>query len=82
MKITNISFTTIGDVEPCGICGSGLIDIAANLIERGIVLPNGRFNKDLNVKIKDRLRDKKFYITRIYMYPRRILDKYSLPRVP
>jgi uncharacterized 2Fe-2S/4Fe-4S cluster protein (DUF4445 family) len=58
-----ISYSTIGDITPRGICGSGLIDIAASLIERGVVLPNGRFNNNLDIKIKDRLRDKKFYIT-------------------
>ncbi|WP_392486294.1 ASKHA domain-containing protein [Haloimpatiens sp. FM7315] len=59
----NISYSTIGNTEALGICGSGLIDIAAALVHRKIVLKSGRFNKDLPPKLKHRLKDKKFYIT-------------------
>jgi uncharacterized 2Fe-2S/4Fe-4S cluster protein (DUF4445 family) len=59
----NIAFTTIGDKEAKGICGSGLIDIAASLINRNIILKSGRFNKNLPEKLAFRLVDKKFYIT-------------------
>lgn len=59
----NISYATIGSVEAKGICGSGLFDIAAFFLKRGIVLKSGRFNTDLDPRIKDRLIDKKFYIT-------------------
>ena len=34
---------TIGMVKPKGICGSGLINLLAALMESGIVLPNGKF---------------------------------------
>ncbi len=33
---------TIGDVPPIGICGSGLIDATAALLDAGIVTPSGR----------------------------------------
>ena len=33
---------TIEDAPPLGICGSGLIDAVAQLLEAGIVLPTGR----------------------------------------
>jgi uncharacterized 2Fe-2S/4Fe-4S cluster protein (DUF4445 family) len=33
----------IGDVAPRGICGSGLVDAAAALLDAGLVLPRGRF---------------------------------------
>jgi uncharacterized 2Fe-2S/4Fe-4S cluster protein (DUF4445 family) len=59
----NISFTTIGNSPAKGICGSALIDIAAQLVEKEIVLKSGRFNNNLNPKISNRLREKKFYIT-------------------
>lgn len=59
----NISYTTIGGLEPRGICGSGLIDIAAFLVKREIVLKSGRFNPSLDLRVEDRLRDKCFYIT-------------------
>jgi uncharacterized 2Fe-2S/4Fe-4S cluster protein (DUF4445 family) len=33
----------IGDTEPVGICGSGLMDLVALLLEQGIIGPSGRF---------------------------------------
>jgi len=38
---------TIGDVRPKGICGSGLITMAAVLFENGIINNRGKFNRDL-----------------------------------
>lgn len=35
--------TTIGGVKPKGICGSGLINITAGLLEAGVIGQNGRF---------------------------------------
>jgi uncharacterized 2Fe-2S/4Fe-4S cluster protein (DUF4445 family) len=59
----NIEFSTIGNTFPIGICGSGLIDIAAQLVEKGIVKSSGRFNGNLNSEFKWRIEDNKFYIT-------------------
>ncbi len=59
----NINYTTIGGEKARGICGSGLIDIAAALVKSEIVSSSGRFNKELPEKIKHKLVDKKFYIT-------------------
>ncbi len=39
---------TIGNVRPKGICGSGLIIIAATLFEMGVIDNQGKFNRDLN----------------------------------
>ncbi len=38
---------TIGMVRPKGICGSGLINIVAEFLERGVISPNGKFNGEL-----------------------------------
>jgi uncharacterized 2Fe-2S/4Fe-4S cluster protein (DUF4445 family) len=38
-----ISLTTIGGVEALGICGSGLMDITAELVSCGVVGADGRF---------------------------------------
>lgn len=38
----DVECEVIGDVPPIGICGSGLIDVAAELLETGIVTPEGR----------------------------------------
>jgi uncharacterized 2Fe-2S/4Fe-4S cluster protein (DUF4445 family) len=39
---------TIGDVRPKGICGSGLITMAAVLFETGVINNRGKFNRDLD----------------------------------
>lgn len=39
---------TIDLAKPKGICGSGLINLLASLMEAGIVLPNGKFRDDLD----------------------------------
>ena len=39
---------TIGNVRPKGICGSGLIIIAATLFEMGVIDNQGKFNRDLD----------------------------------
>lgn len=41
----NVTITTIGDKEPIGICGSGLIDSVAELLKAGIVEESGRMLK-------------------------------------
>ena len=37
---------TIGDVRPKGICGSGLITMAAVMFEHGVINNRGKFNRD------------------------------------
>jgi len=38
----DVEYSTIGDVAPLGLCGSGLIDLVAQLLKQGIVSPQGR----------------------------------------
>ena len=38
----DIELSVIGSVEPAGVCGSGLIDLAAGLLDAGIVTTAGR----------------------------------------
>lgn len=59
----NISCRTIGNKKAIGICGSGLIDIVAALVKRDIIMKSGRWNKKLDIRVANRLRDNKFYIT-------------------
>jgi len=44
---------TIGRTKPIGICGSGLIDTVAGLLETGVIDQNGKFRLDLST---DRVR--------------------------
>jgi len=41
---------TIGGTKPKGICGSGLINIVASLLEAGVIGQNGKFNTNLRTK--------------------------------
>src|SRR5262249_57564469 len=38
-----VELTVIGDVEPAGLCGSGLVDAVAELVAAGILDHSGRF---------------------------------------
>lgn len=42
-----VSFTTIKNKKPIGICGSGLIDTVAELLKSRVITRSGNFNKDL-----------------------------------
>jgi len=41
---------TIGETKPKGICGSGLINTIAGMLETGVIGQNGKFNHDLPTK--------------------------------
>ena len=47
------TLSTVGDAPPRGICGSGMIDLIAELLKTGIVDRSGRFAKELG---NDRVR--------------------------
>jgi uncharacterized 2Fe-2S/4Fe-4S cluster protein (DUF4445 family) len=76
----SISFTTIGGAPSKGICGSGLIDVVASMVKREIVLPNGRFNSNLSPEIENRLKDKKFYITKDIFISQRDIRQIQLAK--
>jgi uncharacterized 2Fe-2S/4Fe-4S cluster protein (DUF4445 family) len=44
------AYRTIGDEPPEGICGSGLIDLAAELRRHGLITPKGVFTADRRLK--------------------------------
>jgi uncharacterized 2Fe-2S/4Fe-4S cluster protein (DUF4445 family) len=41
-----LRLTVIGDIEPTGLCGSGLVDAVAALVEAGVIDSSGRFTQD------------------------------------
>jgi len=43
-----LSFTTISDRKPIGICGSGIVSSLASLLHLGIIDETGRFEDDTN----------------------------------
>lgn len=52
-----ISIRTLGHLPPIGICGSGLIDLTAELLRHGVIASNGRFSKDIS-SLRDDIRAK------------------------
>jgi uncharacterized 2Fe-2S/4Fe-4S cluster protein (DUF4445 family) len=54
----DLSLQTIGRVKPVGICGSGLIDVAAELLRQGIVSNTGQLHPPENAPeaLSERLR--------------------------
>jgi len=48
-----IQYTIIGGGKPRGICGSGLIDVMAELFKAGFVDKSGRLNPGINNRIRD-----------------------------
>lgn len=55
----DVSFTTIKNKRPIGICGSGLIDVIAELLKSKALTRSGNFNKDLIQKDRFQTREGK-----------------------
>jgi len=51
----DISYSTIGNIPPKSICGSGILDITAVLLENGIVSRNGRMQSSNQIEEKSEL---------------------------
>jgi uncharacterized 2Fe-2S/4Fe-4S cluster protein (DUF4445 family) len=55
-------FNVIGGAEAVGICGSGLLDIAGEMVKAGVIAPNGRFvqpeSGSYSEALKKRMHDK------------------------
>src|SRR5690554_5251274 len=54
MEDNSLSYQTIESKPPLGICGSGLIDIIAEMLEHNILTPTGLFNEDLDKRLLER----------------------------
>lgn len=54
-KSLEVKYKTVEDAKPCGICGSAIVDIPAEMLKAGIIDVTGKMNKDLD---SPRLRDK------------------------
>jgi uncharacterized 2Fe-2S/4Fe-4S cluster protein (DUF4445 family) len=55
------SYTTINNKKPIGICGSGLIDLVAEMLKSNILTRSGAFNKDLNNSKRIKKSEKEYY---------------------
>ncbi len=43
---TGIDYTTIGNAEPVGICGTGIVDAVAQMLDIGLIDETGRIDED------------------------------------
>jgi uncharacterized 2Fe-2S/4Fe-4S cluster protein (DUF4445 family) len=50
-----VTLAVIGDEEPRGICGSGLVDCVAELVKAGVIDRSGRFSDDVAPGLAARL---------------------------
>jgi uncharacterized 2Fe-2S/4Fe-4S cluster protein (DUF4445 family) len=46
MTLDGLALTVIGDTEPAGLCGSGLVDAVASLVKIGLLDGSGKFVTD------------------------------------
>jgi len=53
-KEREVSYTTIGNTKPRGICGSGLIDLVAELFTSGFIDRSGRLNSYKGKRVRER----------------------------
>lgn len=63
-----ISYKTIGNVAPVGLCGSGLIDVTATLIKEGLIDSRGRMqtkNECTDARFTERLSSDENRISRL-----------------
>lgn len=58
-----LTVTTVGNAAPCGICGSGLIDATAVMLEMGVIDETGAFNDEMPDDVLKYVRDGRFYLT-------------------
>ncbi len=55
--------TTIADLPPRGICGSGIVDLTAALVTSGLIAPSGAFNPHADGRLTARLKDARFHLS-------------------
>jgi uncharacterized 2Fe-2S/4Fe-4S cluster protein (DUF4445 family) len=56
-------FTTIGDLKPVGICGSGLVDLIAVLLASGVILPGGAFDNGGGGRLREPFHGDRYYLS-------------------
>jgi len=61
-KDFNVSYSTIGEVKPRGICGSGYIDIIAEMLGAGILDKNGKIKDIKHKRIRENDTGKEFVV--------------------
>lgn len=61
-KDFSVSYNTIGDAKPRGICGSGYIEILSGMLEAGIIDKSGKIKAGKNKRIRSGETGKEFVL--------------------
>jgi uncharacterized 2Fe-2S/4Fe-4S cluster protein (DUF4445 family) len=61
-KEFEVSYSTVGEVKPRGICGSGYIDIIAEMLKAGLLDKDGRIKRIKHKRIRDGEYGKEFVV--------------------
>ncbi|MCL6590792.1 MAG: ASKHA domain-containing protein [Firmicutes bacterium] len=59
-----LAITTIDNLEPRGICGTGLVRLMVELLRQGIISKSGRFSEEAQADPNLDLGQKRYYLTR------------------
>jgi uncharacterized 2Fe-2S/4Fe-4S cluster protein (DUF4445 family) len=71
----DVQLTVIGDVEPQGLCGSGLVDAVAELVGVGILDHSGRFVADSSERLDKVGEETVFHLTEgVYLSQRDVRE--------
>jgi uncharacterized 2Fe-2S/4Fe-4S cluster protein (DUF4445 family) len=61
----HVNYSTIGNVKPYGICGSGVIDVMSELFKNKWIQPDGKFNAEkANSRVRETVEGQEFIIAR------------------
>ena len=72
-KTYDVTYSTIGNVPPVGICGSGIIDSIAELLRTGIIDERGYFvNNIVTNRVRGQKREREFVVAAREESPRRM----------
>ncbi|MBQ3571461.1 MAG: DUF4445 domain-containing protein, partial [Clostridia bacterium] len=80
IKDNNIQFSVIGNIEPQGICGSGLIDLISLLLSEGLIDESGTFDECANSPLISNLKGDKFYLTDDIYLSQKDVRQYQLAK--
>jgi len=62
LKDFKVTYNTIGDAKPRGICGSGYIDLIAQMLSAGIIDKSGKIKVDNHQRVRDGENGKEFIV--------------------
>jgi len=77
---TGPQFTTIGGLPAVGICGSGLVDLVAELVTSGVIAAGGAFNPKADKRLTARLQGDRYHLTDTIFLSQRDIRQVQLAK--